>query len=552
MFIKHFKLIAGSLAFLLIATGIYSCLPDYFDLNKISDEIEISPGIAAPIAFGSLSMADLLDELDETGYINTFDDSLLYITYSEEVLSFPASEVVEIPDQQFLEFFISSDIAIPSWLVSGMGDTITFLKEQNGDFQFNNNERIDSIYIKTTNIGIHVESSFKHTGILTISSDFIIIDGEPFHEVIQISDPDGTFVHDVNIPLDGHILYFDNSDPSGTYLPLKFKLDLINSGNAIDPSESCDITMDFNNIQFSSIFGYFGDYDILQENGSVIVDLFSESLEGGKIFFNDPRFALNITNSYGIPLQIELYDVETYSTIEDITTPIVFTGVNPFDIAAPGMDRIGDTAKTLVNIDKTNCNIDLAMQTSPKYLYYSAKAITNPLGPEARDNFLTDSSTMKVDFEVVLPIDVRAGGFSLEDTTDFNFEDEVGSNADMINYFRLTLDAANGLPFDARIQAFFADQNDNILDSMFVDDHFILSANLDANGKVNEAEVYSRTVEFTGERINTIKPTTKIFIRANVETKDYDLNTFVKFYSYYTIDFKLKFTADLTINSNDF
>ena len=43
--------------FLTITVLLASCLPDYFDFNKISDEIEISPGIAAPIVYGSLTMS---------------------------------------------------------------------------------------------------------------------------------------------------------------------------------------------------------------------------------------------------------------------------------------------------------------------------------------------------------------------------------------------------------------------------------------------------------------------------------------------------------------
>lgn len=538
--------------FLTITVLLASCLPDYFDFNKISDEIEISPGIAAPIVYGSLTMSDLLQEFDETGYVQKFDDSLLYITYSEELLSYPASEVVNIPDQTFLQFFISSDVDIPAWALSGIGETVTFTKEKSGEFVFTNNERIDSIRLKTTTLTINVSSSFKHTGVLTIYSDNILINGESFEEVIQISDMSGSFTYSTDIGLDNHTLYLDNTNPDTTFLPLRFKLDLTNSGNPISSSESCDITMEFNNIEFEAVFGYLGDYEILLSNGSVQIDLFNEEIAGGKVKFADPQFRLAIENSYGVPVEIELSNVSTYSSIEDVTTPIVFNGVNPFSIEAPLMSQIGDTVVTNIEINKDNCNIDQAIQTSPKYLYYTARARTNPQGPTVRDNFVTSRSNMKADIEVVLPIWINAGGFALEDTTDFNFQEEVGDDVDMVDYFRLTLDATNGLPLDVIMQAYFADENYNIIDSLFREDKLFIAASLDTNGKVSNPQLRSKSVEFTRDRLQSIKETKYLFVRASANTTNWDMDEYVKFYSYYAVDFKVKVKADVTVNSKDF
>jgi hypothetical protein len=181
---------------------------------------------------------------------------------------------------------------------------------------------------------------------------------------------------------------------------------------------------------------------------------------------------------------------------------------------------------------------------------YTVSASTNPEGT-SRTNFVTDSSDLSVDFELVLPIWIKASGFSMEETQPFNFEDQIGGSADFVDYLRFTLDATNGLPLDVNMQVFFLDDNMNILDSLYEDDSFLLPASLDANDKVDQRTEQSKITEFTEEKIEAIKSTKNLLIRASGTTAEEENDKYVKFYSYYTVDFKLKMKADLTVNSRD-
>jgi len=444
-----------------------SCLDDRYDFNKISDEIQINPGITAPVAFGSLTIKDILNEVDEEEYFKEDVDKLLFITYSERMLSYLASEVIDIPDQEFLAIYIDSDINIPDWMSSSLGDSISFHKEENGEFVFDNNERVDSLLLKSTILHIEVGSEFRHYGSLTVNAPTVTGNGIPFSTEIPISDASGNFSYSVDIPLNNVKITLDTSNPDTTFLPLSFDLTLINSGAGISSDEKCHITMSFKDVEFSSIFGYLGDYEILEENGSVGIELFDAELEGGKINFYDPQLHLMINNSYGIPVSIELINVSTYSDINDISFPITFTGVNPFDINAP--EIAGNSELTDILIDRSNCNIADAMETEPNKVSYTAKAVTNPSGPGTTYNFVADSSRVDVDIEIILPIWVKAYGFTLEDTVDFDYENEMGDVEKFINYLRITLEAENGLPFEADMQVYFTDINHVVLDSMFTE-----------------------------------------------------------------------------------
>jgi len=538
---------------ILILFQFNSCLDPNWDLERVSDEFVITPGVAAPLLYGSLSVDELLTELDNSGFIEVDEDSLLYISFREDLFSFPASDVIDIPDQSFLEFFIETDVAIsPEWLAANVGDTVTFEKNKDGVFVFENNERIDSIQVKTMDLVIDVVSTFEHTGILTITSDGVLIDGEPFQDVVQISDASGNFTYRKTIPVDGHTVILDNSNPDTTVLPLHFQLDLINSGNPVLPSQSCDITMSFVDPEFYSVFGYIGDYDLLVAEDSFEFDVLESDTINGNISFADPQLNLEISNSYGVPVDIDLSNVRAFSKSTGEYTDLIFNpGVIPFSIRAPGIDNIGDTANSVLRINKDLCNIVEVMESTPSEFSYRVSTITNPDGPEETVNFVTDSSKLDVGLEVVIPIWLRADGFSIETTEPFDFEDQIGGEADLVDYLRLTLDAANGLPADVIMQVYFKDGSYNILDSMFVSDAFLISANVDDNDEVISANEQSKSVEFTGEKIEKIENTKYLTIRAGANTARASEGKYVKFFSYYDVEFKLKMKADLTINSQD-
>ncbi len=537
-------------AILLVAS---SCFDSNYDLKNISDEIELTPGISVPLAFGSLTLNDIINEIDSGDFVRQFeDDSLLYILYEENLISYNASDVVSVPDQNFLQFFIDSDVAFATLLPVGVGDTAFFEKEKNGEFVFANGEKIDSMKLHSLKMNIEVNSSFHHTGILIIYSDNIIVDGIPFRKLIQISSTTGDFSYTLDSTYTNVNLILDNTDPDTTVLPLKFDLYLINSGAPVLPGEKCDISMSFNDNKFASVFGYLGEYDLLVNSGQIDVSIFNERVQGGNLFFADPRLALTVNNSYGIPVQIELTNTNVSSSINGSTIPVTFTGVNPFDIAAPTISQIGESIYSEVPINKDNSNIVEAMESSPNHLNYTATAKTNALGIAGPYNFITDSSTMDLGVQIVLPLYIKAEGFALEDTIDFDFEKELGEDLDMVEYMRLTMETDNGLPVETNLQVYFANASYVKLDSMFRDDDVLLEpASVGPNGKVSEPANLIKRVSYNKADIEKLKATKYAFVRASINTP-VSGDGYFRFYSYYGIDFKLSAKADFRINSNDF
>jgi hypothetical protein len=95
---KILKFISLSIAAIVLFTVVFlsACKDNYdFGLDKLSTDVEISPTLAAPIAFADLTLADLIEDDD---HIRFEEDNTFTIVYREDSLfSFEVSDFYESP-----------------------------------------------------------------------------------------------------------------------------------------------------------------------------------------------------------------------------------------------------------------------------------------------------------------------------------------------------------------------------------------------------------------------------------------------------------------------
>lgn len=552
IFFAKIKLILFSSAILLFMV---TCVEEKYDWDRLSDEIEINPTIAAPLLKGSLTLEDILMDVSPENTRISHPDSLLYVVYADSFESYLASDFADISDQAYSQVYSSSDISSdPAWISSPNGQTVIFNKQLNAEFEVTHNEKIDSIKLTQADLQIKVISSFKYNGNLRITSNSIKINGQSFLRNIPMS-ASGTNVTQ-NIPLNNAMIYLDNSDPAKTVLPISLELSLVKSSIPVGSGENCTINIGFQDIQFSTVYGYLGEYNLLMGNGEFETEFFDklhfgDDMIDGEILFADPMFTILTDNSVGIPIEVTLSDVSAYSEINDVTTPINFTGVNPFSIDAPDIAHIGQYAHDSIVISKNNSNIDDAINTSPGSISYSISAKTNPEGPTGSYNFVTDTSRLDIIFEMVLPLWLNAKNVILEDTSEMDLEDKLKDVWDYIDNLRIKIEGINGYPLESALQIIFLDASDNPLDSLFTGNSVILNpASVGTNGEVTNPADFEKSVELSDQKLEKIRGTKKTVIRASMDTSNSLTGQHVKFYSYYKLDFKISAKANLVINKS--
>jgi len=528
------------------------CMRDEFEFGKLSTDLEINSGILAPLAYGSLSFDDIISEFDNSGFLSEDADGLLFLTYADSLISFVANDLLEIPEQDFFQFFIQTDFGFPpGWTA----DTVDI--EQNFPFTFANNEELDSMILNEGDLIFDISSEFQHTGQIIMTFPNITLSGIPLVRTIIMDDPSGNFSANVVEPIDGYTIHLNDSTGTDTlFLPVNFRVIINNSGNPDPaPTDSIKVVAQISALVFESIFGYIGDYEMLSETGEMDLGFFDSPLEG-YIEFEEPIINLNIENSYGVPAAITLKEFKGYNNDGDsidldfgADDSLVFRYSYPKLSDYFASDILKDTT---VTIDKDNSNLPEYLAFMPSSMKYNMSAKSNPdgIGPY---NFVTDDSEINVGFEFVLPLYFKADSFALTDTIDF----ELFKDADFIEKVTVMLEVTNGLPIDIDFQIAFMDSLYNPVDSLFDANYqpVIPAATLNSDDTVENPSIKTSLIEFTSaDIIGKLENVKYGLLRAGLKTPDDaggDLIP-VKFYSDYTVDFNLSVSVDVKANSNDF
>lgn len=535
------------------------CMHDEYDFSKLDDEMEISAGILAPVAYGSLNLQDIISEFDSSSFISTDADGLLLITYEDSLFSYIADDLLNIPSQDFIEFFIESDFTIPpGW---GTGETVKLDRTQTFPFSFLNGEQLDSLILDQGSMIFNITSEFQHAGLIIITCPNIRLNNEPFTDTIPIDVDDGTFVYNEPFILDGYTIYLSDSvtvDSTYSYMPVDFHVELINSGAGFTLGERITITTTLENMDFDAIFGYIGDYELLTQTGEVDLGFFENTLDG-YIYFESPQINFNIKNSYGVPAAVTISRFTGFKNDVDSIQMTFDSSIDTFAYAYPSLaDYIANDIykDTTISINGPNSNVSDFLSFLPSRLEYSLGAKSNPEGPTGSYNFVSDDSEIEVDFEFILPLWFKADNFALEDTIDLDLMD-IDQDADFIEKVNILLEVSNGLPLEIDFQVYFLDSLYNPVDSLFDDAArpIIRSGITDPlTGEVIAPGINKSFVEYTKDEIVDLNTVRYGIIRAGLKTpSDASGDQFsVKFFTDYSIDFNLSVGVDVKANSNDF
>lgn len=526
-----------------------SCIKDELNMDKFSKRMELTPGLAIPVGYGNLSVKDLLKKFDTTGSIQTASDSLLYLTYSTDFLSFPASTVFTLPDQLYNQFFIKSDYSVP------IVDSVVLAKSQDYAFSLGKNEEIDSMVVKSGKIVYTFRSTFRNTAALAIQSDYILKNGRPYTQRFNIGNTTGDFQSTFEYDISGSTIHFKRSNDS-SFIPIDFRLTLFQSAFPVRANDSVNVDLVFSNLDYRIVYGNVGYKNFLNETSSITMNLFNPGVKGN-IDFANPEFNIRVNNSFGIPVKINLTNVSAYSEKNNITTPIAFPpDENPAAILYPDISQIGQSKETDITFNNITPTMAEVINTDPSRIDLTVSGYSDTTVHLTQ--FISDTSNFRATLEVNLPMWFRAGDFAFEDTVSFDLQNLIGIKnftPEMIRdvFMRLVVD--NGMPLDVKMQVYFADASYQVLDSMFTDNTpQVPSGVLNANYRVVQKTQKVNDVEIDNAKISRIKDTKWAFVKAAITTTQYTQNPTlkVKFYSDYTLHFELYLKAVVKITDNNF
>jgi hypothetical protein len=178
--------IVFSLVLLSILT---SCIKDYFDFDKLSNHVDWNPNMAAPAVHSKLTLRDCCKIMMCNTYFVEDTSHFLYLIYNKQVFSLPAAHYVQIPNQSLSQSFSANDFTsqgFPATSPVVVNKTIQYTLQ----IQLPT-DAIDSMIFKSGNFQLNFNSSFNHTGLLTVTFPTIRKNGLPYSKTVNINTSNG-------------------------------------------------------------------------------------------------------------------------------------------------------------------------------------------------------------------------------------------------------------------------------------------------------------------------------------------------------------------------
>jgi len=539
----------GLTGLLLMGMVITSCHKEYFQLDKLSDEMEIRPNLVAPLIQGSLSMADIVDLFDSASYLGEFEDGLIYLAYSDTFINTRADELDLLIDNYYNETYFSPEIGSdPDFLASSIGDTVHFLKSTYFSVQAKGDSRLDSMVYKGGQMQIEVFSGFMHSGVLTLSSDYFHDpSGNPFTSTIVITSAAGDFAESVSHSLEGYYMEADKQGDSSV-IRMDYDLALINSGSPVGPGENCVINTSMLDLGFYKLFGYVDPAEVASESGEQQISIYSDFPALSHLKLADPRIDISTHSSLGIPFELTLDSV--IATAEDMSTlNLEFYEGHPFKIPAPSLAQQGETAVGEFHINNQTSNIHELLNLAPHSISYR---FTGGADPDITDqnHFLLDTSRFMLEAEFLVPMDLRYTQYAMQDTMEFELGEE-GIDTTMVKEVQLKVSTVNQLPIELDLQLLLLDGSYLVLDSVFEQEGVFLPASVvDGNGVLVSASESSNIADFPAEKLGKLEQVRFILVVAKLVTSGQG-EEYVKFYSDYSLEFEISLHARFRINTQE-
>ena len=285
-------------------------------------------------------------------------------------------------------------------------------------------------------------------------------------------------------------------------------------------------------------FGFLG-YDSLKIDDEYIETNAFSNIISGSLDLNDVDLTLNINNYVGAEAKIIFNNLSSENTN---TNQIRVAGIDQntgFNVInSPYILNTATLSNGWLPIEPYNTSIaldaDELLEIFPNRINASGDIYLNHNISPSLDGFLFTDFTFDASLNIKIPLTFIANNIILIDTTNFDYNEDNNYEIE-----KLYLNVKNGYPLDANIKLILADNNNNIVDTLFNNSNI-------SSGLINENYIVYEpsTTILESDKIDFNNISKIIFY---TEFSSADVNDFVSIYSSYNIDFVLSAKLKLSV-----
>ncbi len=502
-----------------------SCIDErQYDIQQVS----LSPTITFPLAFGDLGLVDILSNKD-TAYVRSYPDGLLYLHYEKILASRDIRDLLQLPDNSTTTSF---DLPAGTLPASGSLTPIGTIDRQ-VDLGLSP-ERLTEVLLETGSF-VHALQLSKQTSPPGLPLETTITLLDVIHKTtlqpLSVTAANGQG----SVSLVDYILRL-----SDNRLNVRISLSIKpHPATYIPPSTQANVQLQFIGMGFAYAKGFFGDQSTVLPTQSVEVSVFNSSLKEASVSFAEPRIFLKAENEYGVPCEINFSVLQAKKGGN--TLPIQISPANPVTLAVPTL--LGNVATTNINVT----NAQAVMSFEPEELTYSAVARINK-GLSSGQNFMADTSKLKISLVTEVPLYGRVTGIEVADTLEIDLND---LSASKVSDATLKVSAQNEMPLDAYVQIYLTDELYQIQDSVFANNqtYLVKASKVDAAGDLESPGITSLELSLDPERVTKLFSARHLLVKSIMNTAKDSNGSYlnVKFRSNYRLKLNIGVRAKLKI-----
>ncbi len=229
------------------------------------------------------------------------------------------------------------------------------------------------------------------------------------------------------------------------------------------------------------------------------IGFFEHYTNSGSVVFTNPKLKIIAENSVGVGSEL-VFNTINVKTLTSGTVPLsgAFFDDN-FSLTYPNMEQVGTALTSYTELTKENSNIVEVLNAQAKQIHVDADYVISPNGTDK--GFIAKDSKVNLNMRVELPFEGKVNEFTVEKKFDVKFTNE------RVKAAYLKLQAINQIPLDARIQLYFVDNADVILDSLVASNGVLAieAAQIDGLGNVTHTKEWQEEIKINAEKWERIK-----------------------------------------------
>ncbi|MCC6372768.1 MAG: hypothetical protein IT236_17320 [Bacteroidia bacterium] len=191
-----------------------------------------------------------------------------------------------------------------------------------------------------------------------------------------------------------------------------------------------------------------------------------------------------ILNEFGAEFTGSLTDIKAINTADNKVVTLNNNQLNTLNInRATRSGNVITASEKPLQFNNANSNAAAFISCLPDKLTYQGSINLNPLGNiSAYNDFAYYNTGVRILADIIIPLKFSANYFSLQSDADIDFS-EI-KQLDNVKGGNFVILATNGYPFDARLQAYMLNAQNQVIDSLFIN-----GANTLARGQLNSQNI---------------------------------------------------------------